>query len=69
MMGKAKAQQKLIDNLEGEFGKVRIRLSTSVLLTCMMHDSLIHLKCIYMTVKFKTGTKGVPSTSRGLPKC
>lgn len=36
MMGKAKAQQKLIDNLAGEFGKVRNR--ASVLLICMPLD-------------------------------
>lgn len=37
MMGKAKAQQRLIDNLEDEFAKVWIFLTISNLVVCIMH--------------------------------
>jgi Na+/glutamate symporter len=35
MMGKAKTQQRLIDNLEDEFGKVSLSLSLNLSLLCM----------------------------------
>lgn len=59
MMGKAKTQQRLIDNLENEFGKVSLFLSLNFFLVM----SLLCMQ-IYDYGLCKIGPEGVPS-SRG----
>lgn len=60
MMGKAKAQQRLIDNLEDEFAKVSTSLSSFL---------SFYLFLAYVLKRHKTGSKGIPSTRRRFPKC
>jgi len=64
MMGKAKAQQKLIENLEGEFAKVY--MNPPATLNC---SQIYDIDKEWKLKKCITGTKGVPSTSRRLSKC
>lgn len=54
-MGKAKAQQRLIDNLEDEFAKVLFNTIISTRISPMM---FAHIKLS------KTSSEGVASTSR-----
>lgn len=72
MMGKAKAQQRLIDNLEDEFGKVA-PLSPSSLCLFFPKVSNVLTGRVMLIVNLLelwiTGSKGVPPTRGRLPKC
>lgn len=60
MMGKAKAQQRLIDNLEDEFKKVNTFTET-LLCSCLLYVNILF--------SLMTGSKRLPFTSRRLSKC
>lgn len=66
MMGKAKTQQRLIDNLEDEFGKVR---SLSFCLSTVFLSTIQIISIISILYFGKIGPKGIPLTSRGFSKC
>lgn len=71
MMGKAKAQQKLIDNLTDEFGKVS-SFSLSPLRVCACTHILASVHHMEHSIRlnlFYTGSKRSSPTSRGFPKC
>lgn len=62
MMGKAKAQQRLIDNLAEEFGKVLSCFAMTQNLSCI-------ISCYTLISLLQTGSKGAPFTSRRFSKC
>lgn len=70
MMGKAKAQQRLIDNLEDEFVKVSCPVSFSVRLF-FYHLRHIYIELLrflkYKMLVYRAGSEGVSFATRGLP--
>lgn len=60
MIGKAKTQQRLTDNLEDEFKKVLFILSLCI---------CIHYRMCSYFIYHHTGSKGISSTSWGFSKC
>lgn len=68
MMGKAKTQQRLIDKLEDEFGKV-LSLSISFCLSTVSLSAIQIISIISILYFGEIGPKGIPLTSRGFSKC
>lgn len=76
MMGKAKAQQRLIDNLEDEFAKVlSLSLSHAKAILCHVVGSIYSVqdRLIFTFVSrffvFSKGPKGAPFTGWRFPEC
>ena len=69
-MGKAKAQQKLIDNLEDVFGKVELTLKDLFNMAFLILRFLIPMSVCVLNFVFdmETGTKRASLTKRRFPK-
>lgn len=64
MMGKAKAQQRLIDNLADEFGKVSSLSPSLSMYLNMLGIFCIRYICGMFLILVSAGPKGVPFASR-----